>query len=230
MRFRELELKAQNLRQQRAFYVDLLGLPLLEETPTQLTLQAGATRLRFSAGRGSEGIYHIAFNIAENKLAEAKPWLEARLQLLEHEGQNSFTAQASWNAEMVYFYDADGNIVEFIARHNLPTTSSDPFGPESITSVSEIGYVVPDVEATVARLTRDLGLEPYGSTSSDFVPLGDAEGLLIVVSEGRHWFPTTTPASVLPLELTLDRPQTSLYSEPDMPYRIISLDDSSSAG
>ena len=230
MKIRELELKAQNLRQQRAFYVDLLGLLLLEETSTQLTLQAGATRLRFSAGRGSEGVYHFAFNIAENKLAEAKTWLEARLQLLEHEGQSSFTAHQSWNAEMVYFYDADGNIVEFIARHDLPTASPDPFGPQQIVSVSEIGYVVPNVEATVASLTRNLGLEPYGNTSPEFVPLGDAEGLLIVVKEGRNWFPTTTPASVLPLELTLDRPQTSLYNEPNLPYRIISLDDSSSAG
>ncbi len=223
MKILDLELKARNLPQQRAFYADLLGLPLLEETSTQITLQAGATRLRFSAGRSHESGYHFAFNIAENQLAEAKSWVQARVQLLEHESQDSFTAQASWNAEMIYFYDPDGNIVEFIARHDLPTATSKPFGPESIVSVSEIGYVVPDVAAAVERLTGHLGIEPYGESHPEFTPLGDAEGLFIVVKEGRPWFPTRTPADVLPLEVTLGRPQTSLYEESGLPYRIAGL-------
>lgn len=228
MKILELGLKAQNLTGQRAFYADLLGLPLIEETSTHLTLQAGATRLHFSAGRGHEGIYHFAFNIAENKLTEAKAWLGARLQLLEHEGQNRFTASASWNAEMVYFYDADGNIVEFIARHDLPTASPKAFGPEHILGVSEIGYVVPKVKTTVERLTGQLGLELYGESHPEFAPLGNAEGLFIVVKEGRPWFPTTTAATVLPLEVTLAQSQTSHYSEPDLPYHIVGLSNSGS--
>lgn len=223
MRILELGLRAQNLRRQREFYVDLLGLPLLEETPTQLTLQAGATRLRFSAGRGDAGVYHFAFTIAENKLAEAKGWLGARLKLLEHGGENSFRAQASWNAEMLYFYDADGNVAEFIARHELNTSSPDPFGPEHIRSVSEIGYAVPDVEATVQRLTGELGLEPYGETSAAFVSLGDVEGLLIVVAEGRNWFPTERAATLLPLELRVEDSRALHYTEPNLPYHISSL-------
>ena len=32
----------------------------------------------------------------------------------------------------------------------------------------------------------------FGTAAAEFTPLGDPDGLLIVVRQGRPWFPTTT--------------------------------------
>ena len=47
----------------------------------------------------------------------------------------------NWNANAVYFYDNNGNILEFIARHDLQNNQFTPFNSESILNISEIGIV-----------------------------------------------------------------------------------------
>ncbi len=222
MNFLELRLGTQDLARQRTFYKEALGLKLLEDTE-RFTVQVGSTRLRFDAFESGAGTYHFAFNIPENKLTEAKAWLLKRVELLEQGGQNPFTSE-SWNAEQVYFLDADGNILEFIARHELQSASRDPFSSEHILNVSEIGYVVPEVAKTLTRLAG-LGLKPYREPGQKFAAVGDAHGLLIVAQTGRPWFPTgglktEIRAGVAPLELTLSSAQPFNYTEPGLPYRL----------
>ncbi len=58
--------------------------------------------------------------------------------------------------------------------------------------MSEIGVAVPDVLAAVATL-RAAGIRPYGNEpTGDFAAVGDIDGLLILVTPGRAWFPTTS--------------------------------------
>ena len=145
------------------------------------------------------------------------------MELLEEDGQDQFFTE-SWNAEQVYFLDADGNIVEFIARHELSSASDDPFSSQHILNVSEIGYVVPNVLETVSDL-GDLGLGPYREPGEKFAAVGDAHGLLIVAETGRPWFPTggmptEVRAGVAPLELTLRSTVPFGYTEPGLPYRL----------
>lgn len=218
MGFLELKLSAQELARQRVFYTEILGLELLEQTPKSFTVKAGFTALRFDASAAEFSPYHFAFNIPENKLTEAKAWLLARVELLEQDGQDQFVSE-SWNAEQVYFLDADGNILEFIARHELPNASSEPFGSAHISNVSEIGYVVPDVAKTVDALNR-LSLTPYRKPGEKFAAVGDAYGLLIVAEINRPWFPTEVSAGVTPLELTLRSAKSFDYTEPGLPYRL----------
>ncbi len=218
MGFLELRLKTQNLARQRTFYAETLGLELLRETPEHFTVQAGSSLLRFDVSEEDVAPYHFAFNVPKNKLAEAKVWLLERVELLEQEGQTQFSSK-SWNAEQVYFLDADGNILEFIARHELPNASSEPFGSAHILNVSEIGCVVPDVSEAVAALGR-LGLKPYRKPGENFAPVGDAYGLLIVSETARPWFPTEIGAGVAPLELTLRSTEPFDYTEPGLPYRL----------
>ncbi len=125
----------------------------------------------------------------------------------------------------MYFRDADGNILEFIARHELLTTSATPFDSAHIVNLSEVGYVVPDVAATAKELQSDLNsgklcLTPYRKAGPTFAPLGDAHGLLIVAALGRPWFPTDEAAAVLPLQVTLKSPAAFAYTEASLPYRI----------
>lgn len=224
MRILELRLAARNLKRQRAFYTDALGLTLLDESPAHITVQAGTTQLRFDLTARESGAYHIAFNIPENQLREAKRWLLARTDLLTQDGLDQFASE-SWNAEQVYFRDADGNILEFIARHELPNTNATPFSSAYILNLSEVSYVVLDVVATAKALQSDLNsgklcLPPYRKAGPTFAPLGDAHGLLIVAARGRPWFPTDEAAVVLPLQVTLKSPVAFAYTEAGLPYRI----------
>ena len=228
MKFLELRLSANSLVQQISFYRETLGLELLAETPEHFTVQVGSSLLHFDISEGEGGAYHFAFNIPENKLSEAKAWLLERVELLKENGQNQFSSE-SWNAEQVYFLDADGNILEFIARHELPNASTAPFSSQYTLNVSEIGYVVPDVARTLAALDR-LGLAPYREVGEKFAAVGDAHGLLILAETNRPWFPTAglptaglpteMRAEVAPLELTLSSASPFDYTEPGLPYRL----------
>lgn len=214
----ELRLSTQGLAHQRAFYTETLRLALLEETPEHFTVKAGSSLLRFSSLEGEVEPYHFAFNIPENKLTEARAWLLERVELLEQNGQDQFVSE-SWNAEQVYFLDVDGNILEFIARHELRNASTVPFGSQHILNISEIGYVVPDVPKTVEAL-NNLGLTPYREPGQKFAAVGDAQGLLIIAEIDRPWFPTELKARVAPLELTIRSTVPFDYTESGLSYRL----------
>lgn len=82
-----------------------------------------------------------ALGVPGHRFAEAAHWLENRVPLLaDQNGRVEFFFE-QWNAHAIYFRDADGNIGELIARHNLETNSEEPFGARSLLGVSEIGWV-----------------------------------------------------------------------------------------
>jgi catechol 2,3-dioxygenase-like lactoylglutathione lyase family enzyme len=189
MQIRELQLGSAALNRQRHFYGQVLGFPILQETPDRLMLQAGASRLIFTHTDAGTGIAHFAFNIPENQFAAANQWLQERTPLWRNkDGGDEFFFEA-WNAHAMYFHDPDGNILELIARHTLPSISNKPFSQKSILNISEIGIVTEDVPAQVAAIKARVGAPVYGGPGSDsFTPVGDEEGLFIVVKRRRMWF------------------------------------------
>src|SRR3954447_7910930 len=190
MRILDLELSARDLHSLHDFYGTTLGFEVDAAADHPLTIQAGATRLTFvPAPDGSPHLYHFAFNIPENQLSAAKEWLSTRTPLLtDSNGFDEFNFE-SWHAHSVYFKDPAGNILEFIARHDLPNATGEPFGPRSILSVSEIGLATNDVPSLVRSLPP--GVPVYGEVSETFTAVGDELGLLIIVKTGRVWFPDT---------------------------------------
>lgn len=203
----------------RPFYTETLGLPLLDAEPDRFSVRAGATRLTFVAAPGPLPAHHFAFNIPRNLFPVAKAWLATRAALLTQDGQDEFDS-ASWRSRQIYFRDPAGNILELIARQDVPLEGTVPFGPEGLLNVSEVGLPVAAVPATVAALKRDLALPPYGTGNDTFAPVGDETGLLIVVQEGRHWFPTATPADPVPLAITLIGDNARTYTPPGTPHTI----------
>ena len=207
-----LELLAPDLAALHAFYAATFGLPA-EQTADSLTIQVGGTRLTFAqAPAGWTERYHYAINIPENQFAAAKAWLAARVPLVtDADGTDTFFS-TDWNADLCYYLDPAGNIGELIARHTLACASDAPFGPASLLTVSEIGLPTPDVPATVADLTAHLGVATYGETSDTFTPVGDEQGLFIVVRAGRIWFPDTgIPANPLPFTVTVRNARGNAY-------------------
>jgi catechol-2,3-dioxygenase len=206
-----LRLPTADLAALRGFYTARLGLPLEEEHAAEFTVRVGASRLHFFASGAIVPPQHFALTIPRNQLAAAKAWLHGRAALLTQDGQDEFSS-ADWQTQQVYFRDPAGNILEFIARQTLPGEAEGPFDPAQMISVSEIGLPTSDVPATVAALSHVFGLAPYGEVSDTFTAVGDAEGLLIVVRDGRNWFPTTTTAAAVQLIATIAAPRAGEFA------------------
>ena len=226
MRIDRLELLTTDLAAQKRFYTDELPLPVVASSGVDLSLQAGRSQLTFRrAPEGWAGFYHFAFNIPEDQFLEAKRWLSGRVTLIKDiKGDDEF-ASTEWNAHSVYFFDPAGNILEFIARHDLAEHRDSPFSAESILSISEIGIVAEDVPAVVEHLGSQIGISPYrGPGSETFTAVGEMHGLFIVVKRGRIWFPDTgkgaVPAPVL-VDVTTDTGRRYRLSGP--PYEVTML-------
>lgn len=222
----ELRLMTNHLQEQRDFYHQLLGFPLLTADADEVVLQVGSSTLIFAAAAAPiPAPYHFAFNLPEGQFAEAKAWLAARAPLLaDANGADEFDFSA-WNAHAIYFADHDGNIGEFIARHGLPSPATRPFSAASLLSISEIGLAVDDVLHFVERLQTRLHLPVYlQHPTATFTPMGDEHGLLIVVKDGRRWFPQERVAAhAAPLTVVVSTSTAGKHTIHGPPYRIASV-------
>src|SRR5262245_48828688 len=82
MYINEARLLTADLRLQREFYAGSLGLEVLAGDSDAVALGAGRSKLSLGqAPTGWSGIYHFAFNIPEDRFAEAKGWLLQRVPL-----------------------------------------------------------------------------------------------------------------------------------------------------
>jgi catechol-2,3-dioxygenase len=151
---------------------------------------------------GTSTPHHFAFHVAD-----LEPW-KRRLDVSE---EHDFS---SWGgARAVYFRDPEENVVELIAR---------PQARLELT-LAEVGLPVEDVVATVDMLERELGLQPYDDWDESFAPLGDDDGLLIVVRVGRGWFPVGVPSGRAPIEVTLTGTESGEVELPGSGHRVIGV-------
>jgi catechol-2,3-dioxygenase len=199
-----LELSAKELKAQRDFYADVLELPVELES-SMLKVRAGNTDLTFTqAPTEFDDAYHFAFNIPENQFDAAKKWIASRVPLLRDEsGQDEFESR-SWNSHSVYFKDAAGNVLEFIARHNLKDAVEGDFDSKQILSISEIGLPSENVIEFANEICTHLGFSVFMQEPNEtFTPVGDDNGLLIIPIKDRIWIPNSgVPAKLLPVKVT----------------------------
>jgi catechol-2,3-dioxygenase len=199
MNIQKLELLTVDLQAQRDFYASILDLPV-ELKSSGLLVKAGETELLFTqAPIGFDGAYHFAFNIPENQYQNAKEWIKSRTSLLQdNTGIEDFHSR-TWDSDSVYFLDAAGNVLEFIARHTLQNPSEGRFDSSRILNISEIGLPSEDVLELADKLTTQLGLSVYKQVADkNFTPVGDENGLLILPVRDRIWMPDSgVPARML---------------------------------
>ena len=203
MNILELEISAVDLPAQRDFYAKILELPVTLDAAI-LEVKAGKTILRFTQAPSEfTSAYHFAFNIPENQYQSAKQWIASRISLLQDKsGTEDFKSQ-SWNSTSLYFLDAAGNILEFIARHNLQNAATEEFNSSQILNVSEIGLPSEDVIALADQLCTKLGLSVFKQEPNEtFTPVGDDHGLFILPIKDRIWMPDSgVPAKLLPVKV-----------------------------
>ena len=133
-------------------------------------------------------------------------WITRRVSLLyDLEGNDEFSSD-SWNSHSVYFKDPTGNVLEFIARHNLKNAMDGDFSRDQILSVSEIGLPSEDVIVFANELCEKLNLLVFKQKSSEsFTPIGEDEGLIIIPIKDRIWIPSSdVPAKLLPVKVGVE--------------------------
>jgi len=212
MKLEHIQIQSNNIQQTALFYQDVLELPIIEKKTNSISIQAGNSVLEFVQNPASKSIYHLAFNIANNKLDEAIQWCKNKVDLIVIEDQNVITNFENWNANAVYFYDNNGNLLEFIARHDLDNSQTEAFSSKSILNISEIGIVNENPLELGKQLVAKHGLEFFSkNTNSElFAAIGDDEGLLIMVKPNRNWYPTQTPSESNKTGITLKNNEISI--------------------
>jgi catechol-2,3-dioxygenase len=207
MRILELTLAASSPDELRGFYADL-GFPEFEAIggTDGYSMKVGHTRLNFIPG-DRHARYHFAFNVRPDQLDDCVEWLQrSGVELLGNpEGSGVIVDFPNWRAKSVYFFDVLGNIVEIIARAAIPRAGNAPkFSAASLTGVSEIGIVCDDVPAMRHWLETVHGVPPFERqvNTDNFSALGDDEGLLLLVPQGRDWYMGNFPGARFPVAIT----------------------------
>ena len=206
MKITYLELPTINLKAQEEYYSNVLKLAV-KASAVELKVQAGETELVFTqADPDFDSAYHFALNIPDNQFSAAKKWIASRQSLLQDvDGKDEFLSK-TWNSQSIYFKDAAGNVLEFIARHTMNNAIDGYFNERQILNISEIGLPSEDVISWANELCQTLGISPYKQEPNEsFTPVGDDNGLLILPRRDRIWMPDSdVPAKLLPVRVGLD--------------------------
>jgi catechol-2,3-dioxygenase len=202
MHFEKITIYSANLAAQKVFYTETLGFELLTEAPHSFTLKIGKTALQFIEKQEAT-TYHYAFNIPSNQGAEALTWLKKRVAILDWKGAD-LVDFSDWNAEAMYFYDKDDNIVEFIARKNLNIPTIATFDASQVLEVSEMGAPTKSIRGVYDYLSQLFSIERYSGDFNRFTAMGDEHGLFIVINnQQKKWIPRDDEAYCSPFDVCL---------------------------
>ena len=192
MKIKTIEIICPEIYATKEFYHNNLGFRIHHETSDKISFETGSSILTFIHGSQAQARYHFAFLIPDNTVSNALEWLSSRVTLIRNPADKPITNFKSWNARSIYFYDNNGNILEFIARFDLQITDTKKFSASSILCLNEVGLVVDEPLSFSEKLIQELSIDYFekGPKTDDFVVLGDNEGLLIISGVNRNWFPT----------------------------------------
>ncbi|WIE67117.1 hypothetical protein [Curtobacterium sp. MCLR17_054] len=221
MDIRQVQLATRSLSDTARFY-ERLGCPV-EIVDATVRVVVGSSLLVFRELPEMTGALHLAITIPTGTFDAAKAWIAGLTTVLGTDDQDEFEGPPNWNSRSVYFEGPDQQLLELIERRDLESgarragdgsgTGTGTGAVVPLVSVSEVGVPVPDVLGAVEALRR-AGLEPYANPPGEsFAAVGDVDGLVILVSPDRRWFPTGdgSPSSApvvidvglgAPLELT----------------------------
>lgn len=218
MKILEITLTVTDLAASAAFYREVLGLQVDEKTDGAV-VYAGSTRLTLLRGERFDGVHHMAFGVVPAEFELAHAWLAERVSLLVSDGSEVIIGSPSWRSRSLYFLGPDDIVLELIARDADEAESPGNGHYPRVLSISEIGVAVPDVAASVHTLSRELGLTLFSPASPSFAPVGDDDGLLIVVQQNRIWFPTgwlRASHGTLDIQILLPAPHRRLSVTPEV--------------
>lgn len=208
------------------FYANVLGLPV-KLSGQNLTIQAGKSTITFTKTDGeARPFYHFAFNIPENKIEKALAWQRLRTPIVHPNPEGTRDAVVHfrhWNAHSIFFLDPAGNLLEYIARHDLQNGASGDFSINDILYVSEIGLIVDDVEQVGTAIQKTMSLSSY-RPSENFIPIGDENGLLLMIKKGKVWTSNRNQVNktdVFKTSVSISNSTKTNWVGSDYPYEIL---------
>ncbi|MBV0918812.1 VOC family protein [Mycobacteroides chelonae] len=207
MKIRDVQITATDVASAARFYAETLELPV-QLGENRATVRIGSSTLTMVPGRAYHGAHHIAFTIPAGSLPAAKEWLSARVPLqTDNQWHDEFDCAPHWQARSIYFTGPDNAVLELIERNILDNRIDRPFGVGDIRSLSEVGFGVSDVLETQRLLRDKLGLLSFGEPAPGFGPVGDHDGLFILVPSDVTWRPENRlPPAAAPTVVTADVP------------------------
>ncbi|SFD64815.1 hypothetical protein SAMN04489722_11456 [Algibacter lectus] len=189
MKIEEITLFTNQIEKQKLFYHEVVDFDLVFDSEEKITFKTGKSLLSFEY-KETVNSAHFAFNIPSNKIDEALLWLQKRVAILP-DGENLISNFESWNAKAIYFYDADKNIVEFIARKDLNQNSVEQFTAKEIISISEIAMVTTNLSPLYEAISRIKPISIFDGNINRFCAIGNHDGLFILIDKTvKTWHPT----------------------------------------
>lgn len=182
------------------FYAVAMKLSIESRSGSHVCFRAGDSLLGFRRSK-RRSIYHFAFNVSPDRLEEAVKLLRVWVDPIFSQATERIRFE-NWRADSYYFFDPVGNVIELIAREQLPPGSD---GESIFVNVGEVGLALRPFVEERDQIAAATGLQVFrGSVSDDFTALGEEQGLLILAKEDRVWYPTdNVRASRRPCEIRM---------------------------
>ncbi|WP_214775287.1 glyoxalase [Exiguobacterium sp. s37] len=210
MRITEAMLYTNRLDEMKRFYVEKLGLSVVDENSTRFQIELGEDTLIFQeAITEQERQYHFAINIPANRFKEAKEWIMSRVPLLTEEGEDEIYFEGI-DASSLYFYDADENVIELIARHSInPENNIESFSSNEFLGIGEMSLTVED-PSLVATALETLGVRRRDGNSIDprhlnFMGPPNHDTYMLLLPRGRVWLFSPKLSIPSPIQMVLDQ-------------------------
>lgn len=201
------------MEEMKHFYTDVLEMDLIHESSISFTVIAGTTKITFEQ-QSALPYYHICFrsgfkfhDYMFNKLAERS------LLLSDKDGGYSMF----WQGKQAYFVDPDGNVLELLER---PFTHDEDYTPDDWFDVGEMGLPVENVQE-MRHFIKEFINDDAKEVSDTFSFYGDNDGVLVIVKEGRPWYPTDRKAEIHPIRMVVSGEANTKLIHPNYPYEII---------
>lgn len=204
MKFKKLKLFTTQLSSELKFYTETLGFELLSSNPTSFTVKIGWSELTFEKSETAY-TYHYCFLIPANHLHTALEWMENRTEVIDIENGRKTQNFESWNADSFYFYDASGNIAEFIVRYDLKNDDQTTFDISKVLGINEMGMPTNNVRKTNQQLENELNTKFWKGDIDRFGTNGSQEGILLLPNYQVKdiWFPTDLKIEPNPFEAVI---------------------------
>ncbi|MCK0107894.1 glyoxalase [Flavobacteriaceae bacterium S0825] len=205
MKIKDLFLYTNKFESEKRFYSEILGFKIHKETIDSFTLKIGWSKLTFIKSDKAYK-YHYCFLIPSNKLESAMQWMEKRTRVIDIENGRKTQRFETWNADSFYFFDASGNIAEFIVRHDLKNQSLKSFSIEDVVCVNEIGLPTTSIETSNTFLEKELDSYFWKGDKLNFGTNGTQEGLFLLPNYKTRtkWFPTNLRVEPSPFKAVIE--------------------------
>lgn len=210
MKITETRLYTNRLNEMKRFYTERLGLSVIEEDLSSFRINLGEDALVFQeAATNQERQYHFAINIPSNRFKEAKEWIKSRVLLLIEDGEDEIYFEGI-DASSLYFYDADENVVELIARHSInPENNIESFSSNEFLGIGEMSLTV-EAPSLVAQAFEKIGVErrdgnPVDPHHLNFIGPPNHDTYILLVPPGRVWLFSPKLSIPSPIQMVLDQ-------------------------